>query len=335
MAKNVYLLLKLNRYIKSFRLKSLGIYLMHLSGKRYLGVFLDPVLACNLRCRMCYFSDEEKRKTMKGIFLQEDLSKLSDALFHRALKLQIGCGAEPSVFKHNEELIRLGKAKGVPYISMTTNANLFSEKDWWQLAEAGLDEVTLSVHGVTKESYEYFMQGASFEKFREAMRILTAVKDKFPSFKVRLNYTVNKDNLEELSRFFEVFGVYRFDILQIRPIQQLGETDYHCFSWEEIYERYDLIIEGLKTACKEKQITCMAPNKEDLVKEENESSMIRESTYCYVSPKYVWRPDFDWQNENYEGYARRTRLGKWLLGNVFRSKKSFDKGKRSLNYEIN
>lgn len=335
MGQNVYLLLKLNRHIKSFRLKSLGIYLMHLFGKRYFGLFLDPVLACNLRCRMCYFSDPEKRKTMKGAFQREDLVKLSDALFHRALKLQIGCGAEPSVFQHNEDLIRLAKTKGIPYISMTTNANLFSEEDWLRLLEAGLDEVTLSVHGVTKESYEYFMQGASFEKFVESLRILTTLKSQFPSFKVRLNYTVNKDNLEELSRFFEKFGSYRFDILQIRPIQKLGETDYHCFSWEELYVRYDAIIEKLKAECKIRQIICMAPNKNDLVKEENTDSMIQESTYCYVSPKSVWQSDFDWKNETYETYARRVRLGRRLLGNVFRSKKSFDKGKRNLNYEIN
>jgi MoaA/NifB/PqqE/SkfB family radical SAM enzyme len=60
--KNIYFLFKVNRLIKSFRIKSLGIYFLHLFGKRYYGIFLDPVYACNLRCRMCYFSDEEKRK---------------------------------------------------------------------------------------------------------------------------------------------------------------------------------------------------------------------------------------------------------------------------------
>lgn len=333
--KNIYLLLKLNRYVKSFRLKSLGIFLMHAFGKRYIGVFIDPVLACNLRCRMCYFSDPVKRKTMKGCFKREDLPKLADALFHRALKLQIGCGAEPSVFPYNEDLIRLGKEKGVPYISMTSNATLFSTDDWRKMVVAGLDEVTLSVHGVTKESYEYFMVGASYEKFIEAIAGLTTIKKEFPQFKIRLNYTVNKDNLEELAQFFDAFGKYGFDLLQIRPIQQLGETEYQDFSWDDIYEKYDTIIGRLKTECRERNITCLTPNKHDLVKEENESSMIGEFTYCYVSPRYIWKDDFSPESDSYESYARKIRLGRKLLGNVFRSKSSFAKEKRNLNYEIN
>lgn len=333
--KNAYLLLKLNRHIKSFRLKAFGIYLMHLLGKRYFGIFIDPVLACNLRCRMCYFSDPEKRKTMKGSYKREDLPKLAESLFHRALKLQIGCGAEPSLFPCNTDLIRLGKEKGIPYISMTTNGNLFSEENWEELAAAGLDEVTLSVHGVKKESYEYFMVGASYEKFHEAMSALTAIKKDHPSFQIRLNYTINNDNLEELSDFFEVFGKYRFDLLQLRPIQQIGDTDYHNFSWESIYHRYDAIIEALKTECKARGIICIAPNKQDLIKEENEAGMIKEVTYVYISPRYVWRSDFNWKEEKYEEYSRRTRLGRRYFKMIFQSKKSFEKGKKSLNYDIN
>jgi len=332
--KNVYFLLKLNRYIRSPRVKNLGIYFLHLTNKRYLGIFLDPVLACNLRCRMCYFSDPEKRKTMKGVFDKEDIVRLADALFHRALKLQIGCGAEPSLFAHNREIIRIAKEKKVPYISMTTNANLFSEEDWWQLVEAGLDEVTLSVHGVTKESYEYFMEKAVFEKFHSALATLTEIKKKYPSFQIRLNYTVNKDNLDELQFFFDVFGNYLFDILQIRPIQQIGNTDYHDFSWKEIYEHYDFVIEKIKSECKEKGITCIAPAKNDLIADENENSTVVESTYCYVSPKYVWKDDFNLKEDDYESYAKRTHLGRKLLANVFRSKKSFEKSKKKLNYEI-
>ena len=333
--KNIYFLLKLNRYIKSIRLKHLGIYFLHITGKRYFCIFLDPALACNLRCKMCYFSDPEKRKTLKGTFQMSELNKLADALFHRILKLQIGCGAEPSIFPHNKELILLGKAKGVPYISMTTNANLFSDKDWWELVESGLDEVTLSLHGVTKEKYEYFMENASYEKFHASMSVLTKIKRDYPNFKIRVNYTVNKDNLNELSSFFQVFGNYAIDILQIRPIQKIGDSDYDEFSWEEIYEHYDSILDKIKIDCKERSITCMVPNKEDLIKSENEGSSIVQTTYCYASPQGIWHDDFNLETDTYETYAKRAKLGTRLLKNVFRSKKSFNKGKENLNYEIN
>lgn len=54
---NVYKALKIFGKIKSKRIKLLGLIAMHIAKRRYIGVFLDPVMACNLRCRMCYMSD--------------------------------------------------------------------------------------------------------------------------------------------------------------------------------------------------------------------------------------------------------------------------------------
>lgn len=41
--------------------KLTGLAAMFRLRRRTAGVFLDPVMACNLRCRMCYFSYPKKR----------------------------------------------------------------------------------------------------------------------------------------------------------------------------------------------------------------------------------------------------------------------------------
>jgi molybdenum cofactor biosynthesis enzyme MoaA len=333
---NIYVLLKLNRYVTSPHLKSLGVFLLHILGKRYLGVFLDPVLACNLRCRMCYFSDPEKRKSLKGIFKQEDLQFVANAFFHRALKLQIGCGAEPSLFRYNEELIRRGKEKKVPYISMTTNANLFTKEDWTSVINAGLDEVTISLHGVSKETYEYMMPGASYEKILQSLQILSELKKAHPHFKIRLNYTVNRDNLQELGSLYDILSPYIFDILQIRPVNRLGETEYNHFSWKEIYDSYDDVLGKLKKESADRGIIFLAPDKKDFVEtKKNNNKILEESTYCYISPNYIWRDDFNLETDTYETYAKRIKLGRILWKNVFKSKDHYQSEKSKLNYEIN
>ena len=333
--KNIYIFLKLNRYIKSTRLKTVGIFLLHISGKRYFGTFIDPVCACNLRCRMCYFSDEEKRKEMLSKPFREDhLPFIANAFFHRTLKLQIGCRAEPSLFAHNTELIHLAKEKKVPYISMTTNANLLNEKQLREFVEAGLNEITLSMHGVRKETYEYFMQGASYEKFHESLQILSNLKKKYPKFKVRINYTVNQNNLEELASLFDIFGNYHIDILQIRPIQPMGNTDYNNFSWKKIYEQYEEIIGKLKTECLQRHITCMTPNKYDLIKTENSSSAIMDSTYIYISPKVCWKTDFDLQKDTLDSYSKKHQLGRKLFLKIFKSQQNIEQSKNLLNYDV-
>lgn len=332
---NVYSLLKLNRSIKSVRIKNLGIYLLHLLGKRYYGVFLDPVFACNLRCKMCYFTDDAVRKAKQSRpFTPDEIQRIADAFFHRALKLQIGCGAEPSLFQHNTKIIRLAKEKKVPYISMTTNANLFQDADWEDLLAAGLDEVTLSLHGIRKESYEYFMTNGSYEAFRASLSSLTRLKTKYPHFKIRVNYTINNDNLEELTAFFDVFRTDHFDILQFRPIQRMGDTAYGDFSWDALIDRYDAIIEPLRQQAKALGITFIAPLKHDLLKEDNQDGTIADSTYIYLSSRSCWEDDFDLQTDTYESYARRTGLGGKLFRRVFQSGKKKKGSKKQLNYSI-
>jgi molybdenum cofactor biosynthesis enzyme MoaA len=283
---------------------------------------------------MCYFSDENKRKNLKGALKETDLPLLARAFFHRALKLQIGCGAEPSLFRHNRKLIELAKSLRVPYISMTTNGNLFSGNDMRELVAAGLDEITLSLHGVTRKTYEYFMQGASFDKFLSTMECLTEIKSSFPSFKVRLNYTVNQDNLMELQDLFSTLGQYKFDILQIRPIQKIGDTDYCNFSWDAIYDAYDRVLERLKIDCRRRGITLLMPEKKDFLKTENKDARIAGATYFYVRPGYSWKDDFDLTTETYETYSHRKHLGWSLLKSAF-SKPAKTDEKRHLNYEVN
>jgi len=271
---------------------------------------------------------------MKGSIKKEDLSLIAGALFHRALKLQIGCGAEPSLFPYNKELILLGKQNKIPYISITTNANLFSPDDWWKLADTGIDEFTLSMHGVTQQSYEYFMKGASYEKYLEAMKTLTDIKETHPKLKIRLNYTINKDNLVELQSFFDTFGCYKFDILQLRPIQPLGDTDYKFFSWEDIYYQYDQIIGKLKKQCEDRGIVCIAPGKTDLLGKARGNSPLVQMTYCYIRPRYIWHSDFDPEVDTYESYSKKKQLSKKYFKNIFQYKKSTGDENKQLNYDI-
>jgi MoaA/NifB/PqqE/SkfB family radical SAM enzyme len=333
---NFYQSLKYLNRIKSPRLKLFGIYLMHIFGKRYLGVFIDPALACNLRCKMCYFSDDEKRKAFKGMLSWLDIAKIAEAFFHRALKVQIGCGAEPTVYKQAiSELILLAKKHRVPYVSLTTNGILLNEDDVRKYISEGLDEITLSMHGVTKETYEFFMTNSNYDTFCQVLKFLTEVKKDFPQFQIRINYTMNEDNFLELKDFFDYFEDINIDVMQLRPIQKIGNSEYNNFSHKKQGEMYDEVIQTIKEKCREKHITCIAPPKIfSSGTSGNTNSVITESTYCYVSPAGCWEDDFDYRTDTFESYATRTKLARKLLKNVFFRKKHLALNEKRLNYEI-
>lgn len=334
---NIYRLLRLGTQIKSRRLKILGLWLFHVLGKRYIGVFLDPVLACNFRCKMCYFSDEEKRKSLRGTLGYEEMETIAGSLFHRALKLQIGCGAEPTLHKDLARIVALGKRHKVPYISLTTNGNLLTKELLAATVENGLDELTLSAHGFTRETYEYLMTNGKFDLFRQLLADVAEIKRQHPAFRLRINYTINNDNLEELTRIWEVVG-NELDILQLRPIQQIGNSEYTDFDLTRIHARYDAVLVPLIEECRRRNITCLAPDKQNiLLLEENgtNDTSIEKVTYCYVSAQECWKEDFDYRADTFETYATRHRLGRQLLGRAFGNKvPQKTEVTRKMNYNI-
>lgn len=330
---NIYKLLKLNRIIKNHRIKFLGLYILHKLNKRYLAVNIDPVMACNLRCKMCYFTDADYVKTLKGQFKEEELEHVANTIFKRALKLQVGCGTEPTLYKHLDKIIALGKQHNVPYISLTTNANLLTEDKIENLLKAGLNEFTISLHGVTKESYESFMKKASYEKFHNAFKAFEKLKKSY-DFKVRINYTFNKDNFYELSEFFNHFNGKSFDILQIRPIQRIGNTEYNDFDLESLRKDYPALKNEIMQQCKSNNILLMAPNEIPRKGEINTSSFIFDYTFCYISPNKFWKEGFHWKEESFNDFSKRIGWSKQLWQNIFASQKKLITRSNKLNYEI-
>ena len=260
--------------------------------------------------------------------------KLSEiAIFNRALKLQIGCGTEPTLYKNLVKIVALGRNYKVPYISITTNANLLTKENIEPLLKAGLNEFTISLHGVTKETYENFMKKASYEKFHNAFKAFAELKQKY-NFKVRINYTFNKDNFYELDQFFDHFDPASFDILQVRPIQKIGNTEYNDFDISTLTEAYPKLIGSIRTTCKENNIVLLAPNSLSELTKDNQSSLIFDYTFCYVSPNKFWKEGFNWREESFNDFSKQIGWSKQLFSNIFRSKKELRSLSNRLNYEI-
>lgn len=288
---NIYKAIRLFGKIKSKRLKIAGLMAMHLLGKRYVGVFLDPVMACNLRCRMCYMSDSNKIKEFRGRkpMTMGDVGVLARSMFHRAMKLQIGCATEPTLSPLLEDIVACGKKYGVPYISITTNGQLLTGERVERLIAVGLSELTLSIHGLRKDTYEYLMNGADFGRFEKLIDGLKVIKRKHPDFKVRLNYVVNSMNRHDLADFFTgVLAGLDFDIVQIRPFQNLGDTSYSDHDLNGVIADYRKLILPIVERCAAEGRRCLAPDIDNLHSvnslTDGFNDYVEQLTYYYVGP---------------------------------------------------
>src|SRR5690606_39165442 len=167
-----------------------------------------------------------------------------------------------------------------------------------------------------------------YSKFHDILRYITEEKKVNPKLRLRINYTFNQDNFEELTQFFEVYGKYAIDIIQLRPIDKIGETAYNEFSLKKIENVYSRISGNMKTEAAKRKITLLYPQSvyrnetESLkVSTKNDSSYLIPYTYCYVSPKFFWKDDFDWKTESFQTWKKRTNWDMQLLRNVFTSRK--------------
>jgi molybdenum cofactor biosynthesis enzyme MoaA len=284
---------------------------------------------------MCYFTDKNYVKKLKGVFPVDELQLLGKSVLKRAVKLQIGCGTEPTLYKNLTEVIELGKQYKVPYISMTTNANLIEKKQLEEWCKVGLNEITVSLHGTKKETYEEMMGKGDFSKFLTSLKFITESKKNFPEFQLRINYTFNEDNFDELSGFWTMFNDIDVDVLQIRPIRKLGETEYNNYSIEKIVPKYEALYELLKEECEKRNTVFIAPNLEQLQDKVSKSSIVHDFTYFYISPTSFWKKDFDWKNETYDGYIQRTSWKVQLLKLILSSSSKLNKLLNDrLNYDI-
>jgi len=344
-----YRILKLNQTFDLYRLKLAWVLFSDLVGLRHLVVQLDPAMVCNLRCKMCYFGDPEyakrKRRAKTTRFSYEELVTLSNIFFPKALALNIGAAGEPTMYKNIANVVQLAHKHKVPTVSLTTNGQALTPDQVKDLVKYGLDEIILSVHGVKKETYEHFMAPAKFDKLLDLLRLLMNEKIAANSVTphIRINYTVNTENLYELESFFDVFGEYDFDSLQIRPVVEIKNAPYKWQNISNHLTQYHKILDTLTDKCAQKNVRLIAtrndPTLKNTKRKSNTKSFLLDAMLRTIKPGVIWKKDFDWENESYRDYLSRIKFRKFLLRGMFLNKRSFtrdfgDKENIYLTYEV-
>jgi MoaA/NifB/PqqE/SkfB family radical SAM enzyme len=331
-------LLRLNRIIPSTRIKFAAALAADILGIRHLIVRMDPIKACNLKCAMCYFSDESyMRAGPVRRFSNVDIERLAEMFFPLALQLHIGCGTEPTMFKGYHSLVEIAQRHKVPFIGFTTNGLLLTQPATRAMIEAGLSEITLSTHGVTRETYESLMKGASFDKYHANLRMLVDLRKEMGSStpRIRINYTVNASNLEELRDFFRHFDEYGIATLQVRPMDNVGKTAY---AWQDMSKhaaRYEEIVAQLGEECRARSIHLMANVIDPNYSRPNASASVYSyASLRYMSPEWVWDHKFDFRAMTYRQYQRQIGYRRELLGLVLRGDRAIRHASRLASSQL-
>ena len=178
--------------------------------------WVRAVTACNSKCLFCLDAD-----TPRNVYLPESEVK-ADLLRGReeldADKVIIS-GGEASLHPKFIDFIRYAKSIGYDRVQTVTNGYRYADKDYYrECIDAGLGEITFSLHGHTAELHDYLTQTPG--AFKRIMKsIIRAIRDPAGPI-VNVDVVINKQNVAVLDKIVELaisVGVTEFDLLHVIP----------------------------------------------------------------------------------------------------------------------
>jgi MoaA/NifB/PqqE/SkfB family radical SAM enzyme len=110
-------------------------------------------------------------------------------------------------FLHKElpEMIRYAKEKNIPFVDINTNATLLTPEKSRAIIESGLDQITFSLDGAKKETYESIRQGAKFEEVNRNIEQFLVIRKELGRDKPKavLQTMIMDDTKEEVRKVYE------------------------------------------------------------------------------------------------------------------------------------
>lgn len=216
---------KIYKAIGSGRVKFYALGLVKMLGLRDLLVRMDPIWACNLRCKVCYFSKTRDRDHDTKAMTVPFFEKIAADVFPRTRLLFIGCGAEPLMARDFTRYAAIIGRHKVPFVSLLTNGQLLNREIVESLLENRFNEVTISIDGATRQTYEGIRIGASFERLMNNLELVNTLKGlggKRGQLNLRFTFIAMKRNIDELPLLVDLAARYRVASIRVRSLETWG-----------------------------------------------------------------------------------------------------------------
>ena len=208
--------------------------------------------SCNLSCIHCRASAE--MGPYEGELTTKQCFDVIDQIVSFAQPVVILTGGEPLMRDDIFEIASYGTQKGLRMV-MAPNGTLITEENAEKMKQAGIERVSISIDGATRESHNNFrqMEGA----FEGAMRGIEIIKKAGIEFQI--NSTVSAVNLKEIEAIQELaikLGAVAHHIFLLVPTgrgkdmkdQEITPQEYEdVLNW--FYEQGEKVHIQLKATC--------------------------------------------------------------------------------------
>lgn len=217
-------------------------------------VDLELSSICNLHCPMCYTITRQFKEHVNTTRMEWDLyTRIIDEIGGKVPAIRLSLRGEALLHKRFVDCIRYAKAHGIKEVSTLTHGGRLTLDMFQQIAEAGIDWITISADGVG-ETYEKIRKPIKFADLMAKIRAIDAYKKENglhrPVIKVQGIWPAIRDHVQD---YYDTFAPH-VDLVAFNPlIDYLGndtEIEYlDNFTCPQQYQRLVIGADGLVMKC--------------------------------------------------------------------------------------
>ena len=205
---------------------------------------------CNLNCLECPVGNgtiKRKQKFPDKFVYKKILNEVGDKLWHILLYFQ----GEPFINPQWSFFVKEANKHNI-YTAISTNGHFLDDKNVKLILDSGLDEIIISVDGVTQEEYEKYRKGGNLNIVLEGIKRLAKEKKEAKKIKpiITLQFIVFSHNEMGLKNFKLIAKQLGADKIEIKTAQLENLNHIELLPHNEKYRRYK--IENNKAVLKKK-----------------------------------------------------------------------------------
>jgi pyruvate-formate lyase-activating enzyme len=217
---------------------------------------IENTNVCNLRCPFCATTFKNWGPYRRGYMELALFKRIIDEGVENGLcSVKFSLRGEPMLHPKLFEMVRYAKEKGILDIYFNTNATLLDEDRINRLIDAGLDRISISFEGTTKEVYESNRVGAKYEDVLSNVKTLRLIRDRrglsYPQIRVQ---TVLLPELKEgFPQYVEFWQGIADEVSYLDPRREGPDDDHRGLvaDWAcpFLWQRMAILWDGTLLPC--------------------------------------------------------------------------------------
>lgn len=190
---------------------------------RYLNVFIEQNNTCNLKCRMCGFSDSRVAAVPRYHMPASVYESIAQQVFPVANYLHMSLMTEPFMTTDFPDRLMLVSKYSVPYSRVVTNGTLLTEKTIEKIIDSQITSFTVSIDGGSKELYEKIRVGARFDAVLKKIDVFKRLRKRRGAAlpKLQINHVLMERNVDHFDEFLALLKFIQPEQVDVRTIEPM------------------------------------------------------------------------------------------------------------------